>query len=230
MNWLRSFLTSSLGQKVVMSLTGIFLLLFLCVHLIGNLQLLAHDDGKSFNLYTYFMTHNPLIKTVSYLLYTGILIHSIQGIALWLSNRKAAGGMKRYAVHSTSTSNFAARNMAWLGILIFIFLFLHLKDFWYVMKFTDQLAMITYDGQDHAVKNLYSQVAIEFKEVWVIVIYTIGMIVLAFHLWHGFSSAFQTMGLNHPKYTPLIKAIGKAYSIIVPVGFAVIPIIFYLFR
>ena len=230
MNWFRSFLTSSLGQKVVMSLTGIFLLLFLIVHLVGNLQLLAHDDGKSFNLYTYFMTHNPVIKIISYLLYTFILIHSIQGISIWLNNRKAAGGMKRYAVNSTETSNFAARNMAWLGILIFIFLFIHLKDFWYIMKFTDQLAMVTYDGQDHPVKNLYTMVAVEFKEMWAIIIYTLGMIALAFHLWHGFSSSFQTLGVNHPKYTPVIKAVGIVYAVIVPIGFAIIPIIFYLFR
>ena len=215
-----------------MSLTGLFLLVFLVIHLLGNLQLLAGDSGQAFNVYTYFMTHNIAIKTISYILYAGILIHSIQGIALWLSNKKAAnaGKIKRYAVKSTETSNYASRNMAWLGILIFIFLIIHLKDFWYVMKFTDELAMLTYAGEPHEYKDLYTMVAVEFKEPWVIVFYTFCMIVLAFHLWHGFYSAFQTLGVNHPKYTPLIKFIGKAYAVLVPAAFAAIPIIFYFYR
>lgn len=215
-----------------MSLTGIFLLVFLIIHLLGNLQLLANDGGQAFNVYTYFMTHNPLIKIISYCLYAGILIHSIQGIALWLTNKKAARGprSKRYEVYNSETISFAARNMAWLGILIFIFLVIHLKDFWYVMKFTSDLQMLTYPGEQHEYKNLYAQVGVEFKEPWVIVIYTLSMIALAFHLWHGFSSSFQTLGINHPKYTPVIKFLGKAYAILVPIGFAAIPIIFYFYR
>jgi succinate dehydrogenase / fumarate reductase cytochrome b subunit len=227
MNWFQSFLVSSLGQKIVMSLTGLFLMIFLIVHLVGNLQLLHDDGGQAFNLYSYFMTHNPLIKTVSYLLYTGIILHTIQGLSLWRQNRKAAGGMKRYVKTSTATSSFAGRNMAWLGILIFIFLVIHLKDFWYVMKFTSQLEMITYPGQDHEVKNLYQLVSVEFKELWVVVIYSISMVVLAFHLLHGFTSAFQTIGANHPKYMTLIKVVGKLYAFLIPIGFAIIPIIFY---
>ncbi len=230
MNWFQSFLNSSLGQKVVMSLTGLFLMIFLIVHLVGNIQLLTDPSGQAFNLYSYFMTHNPLIKTVSYLLYTGIIIHTIQGLSLWRQNRKAAGGLKRYVKTSTASSSFAGRNMAWLGILIFIFLVIHLKDFWYVMKFTDELPMVSYPGTDHEVKDLYSIVAVEFKELWVVILYSISMIVLAFHLLHGFTSAFQSVGINHPKYMTLLNVVGKLYAFLVPIGFALIPILFYFTR
>jgi len=230
MNWLSTFLTSSIGKKLIMSLTGIFLILFLLVHLIGNFQLLANDGGQAFNIYTYFMTHNPLIKTISYGLYATILLHAIQGLLLWKQNKSAAGGGGRYAVLSTKTSSYSARNMAWLGTLVLIFLFIHMKDFWYIMKFTDELPMISYPGLDYQVKDMYQQVATEFKEPFVIVIYVLSMIALAFHLLHGFGSSFQSLGVNHPKYTPIIEWIGKAYGILIPLGFAAIPIIFYFTR
>ena len=226
MNWFQSFLVSSIGQKIVMALTGFFLMLFLVVHLVGNLQLLKSDGGEAFNTYTYFMTHNPLIKTVSYLLYATIVLHTIQGIIITRYNKKAAG-LKRYIKKSTASSDFAARNMAWLGILIFIFIVLHLKDFWYVMKFTDKLSMVKYPNHPEEVKDLYSMVAVEFKEIWVIVLYSLSMVVLAFHLLHGFASSFRTVGVHHPKYLRIIKFVGKFYAFLIPIGFAIIPIVFY---
>ena len=108
MNWLINFLfKSSIGQKVVMSLSGLFLIIFLIVHLLGNLQLLSDDGGMSFNTYTYFMTHNPVIKLVSYLLYLTILLHTIQGLSLWVRNRKAKG--QGYAVTTNTGSSFGSR-------------------------------------------------------------------------------------------------------------------------
>ena len=83
MSWITNFLTSSIGRKLIMSLTGLFLIQFLLVHLVGNLQLLIDDNGEAFNIYANFMTTNPVIKTVSYLLYAGILLHAIQGLLLW---------------------------------------------------------------------------------------------------------------------------------------------------
>ena len=117
-----------------------------------------------------------------------------------------------------------------LVFLIFIFLVIHLKDFWYVMKFTDELPMVSYPGTDHEVKDLYSIVAVEFKELWVVILYSISMIVLAFHLLHGFTSAFQSVGINHPKYMTLLNVVGKLYAFLVPIGFALIPILFYFTR
>lgn len=226
MSWFSHFLTSSLGKKMVMSLTGLFLILFLVVHLAGNLQLLADDGGEAFNRYTKFMTSNPLIKTISYLLYFFILVHAVQGWILWRQNRQARGNDK-YAVKATravNTSAFASSNMGWLGTVIFIFLLIHMYQFWFFMK-TGQIQYVDYDGEMY--KNLYLLVEPAFSNLGFVVFYVLSMVIIAFHLWHGFQSAFQTLGLNHKKYTPLIRAIGKIYSVVIPVGFAIIPILFY---
>lgn len=222
MTWLTTFLKSSIGKKLVMSLTGIFLILFLVVHLIGNLQLLYDDGGEAFNVYAYFMTHNPIIKATSYGLYFFILLHTIQGIVLAISNRKAKG--TKYAVTTYSNGTWMSKNMALLGTLIFAFLCIHMGDFWYKMKFTEQMAMIQYDGLDYEVKDLYTRVNAAFSVSWIVVVYLVGMVVLSLHLLHGFQSAFTTLGIRHKKYTPVINAIGIIYSILIPLGFAVIPV------
>ena len=209
-----------------MSLTGLFLIIFLIVHLSGNLQLLADDEGKSFNLYAYFMTTNPLIKFISYGLYFFILLHSIQGIMLAWTNRKAKG--KKYAVTTYENGSWMSKNMALLGTLIFAFLCIHMGDFWYKMKFTDQLPVVTYEGYDYAVKDLYARVDAAFGQTWLVIVYIIGLIALSLHLWHGFQSAFTTLGIRHNKYTPVIRFLGIAYSILIPLGFAVIPVWFLL--
>jgi succinate dehydrogenase / fumarate reductase cytochrome b subunit len=227
MSWFVKFLTSSIGKKVIMSLTGLFLVVFLAVHLAGNLQLLIQDGGKQFNLYAKFMTTNPVIKTISYLLYTFILLHAVQGLALWFQNMKARGN-ERYAVQklrAVNTNANLANRMGWLGTVILIFLIIHLYQFWLQMKM-DVLPYETYEGV--AIKNLYVPVEAAFSNFGFVIFYVISMAVVAFHLWHGFQSSFQTLGLNHQKYSPLIRFIGKAYSILIPLGFAIIPIVFYL--
>lgn len=229
MSWFSDFLTSSIGRKVVMSLTGLFLILFLVVHLAGNLQLLYDDGGEKFNLYASFMTTNPLIKTISYLLYASILLHAIQGWLLWSKNRQARGS-QRYAVkvnRVVGTNGFAANNMGWLGTIIFIFLLIHLYQFWLQMKL-GKLEMANYAGQE--VKDLYTPVRLAYKNPAFVVFYVLSMIVIAFHLLHGFQSAFQTLGINHNKYTPLIKGVGKIYAILIPLGFAIIPVYMYFFH
>lgn len=226
MSWFTKFLTSSLGQKFVMALTGIFLMLFLIVHLIGNLQLLKDDGGEAFNQYAYFMTHNPLIKTVSYLLYASILLHAIQGIMLARQNRAARGNV-RYAVNHMRSSEIASRNMAWLGIIIFVFLVLHMYQFWFQMHW-GALQYIEYEGYKHPLKDLYSLVAASYENLGYVVFYVVCMGVVGYHLWHGFWSSFQTLGLNHRRYTPLIKGVGVVYSVGVSVLFALIPILMYL--
>ncbi len=231
MNWFINFLTSSIGRKLIMSLTGLFLVLFLVVHLIGNLQLLYDDGGEAFNLYAYFMTHNPLIKTVSYGLYFFILLHAFQGIALWRKNRAARGG-ERYAVQVTravNTNASVAKGMAWIGIIIFIFLVLHLYQFWFQMHW-GEVGMVTYGsgGMAESVKDLYTIVKATYADILYVIIYVISMIVVGMHLWHGFQSSFQTLGINHKKYSPLIHFLGKALAIGLSFGFAIIPILMYL--
>ena len=224
MSWITDFFSSSIGRKIIMSLTGIFLILFLTVHLAGNLQLMKGDGGEAFNLYAYFMTHNPLIKTISYGLYFFILLHTVVGVGLWWRNRGAKG--QKNAMTSSINSSWASRNMALLGTLIFAFILIHMGDFWFKMKM-DQVPYATYNGASY--KDLYYQCTVTFSQPIFVVLYVIGMIVLAFHLWHGFQSAFQTLGINHKKYTPVIAAVGKIFAIIVPLGFALIPVYMYFF-
>jgi len=220
MRWIINLLTSSIGQKLVMSLTGIFLCSFLLIHLIGNLQLLYNDGGQAFNEYAYFMTTNPIIKTVSWGLYAGILLHAIQGLLLAVKNKNAKGS--KYAVRTNANGSWASKNMALLGTLVLFFLLIHMGDFWWQMKM-DRLGYVSYDG-GHEVKDLYTKVYASFNVWYIVVAYLVGIIALAIHLLHGFSSAFQTLGLRHKKYTPLIKMIGYLFSIIIPIGFAIIPI------
>ncbi len=230
-SWFLRFFTSSIGKKLIMSLTGIFLILFLAVHLAGNLQLLSNDGGESFNVYADFMANNPLIQFISKGNFFFILLHAVIGTGLWLTNRSARGG-QGYAVKVTKATNTNAgfaKNMWFLGVIVFVFIIVHLAQFWFQMKFGEvgaDVVMVNYGDGD--VKDLYALVAATFTNLPFVIFYVVCMVVIAFHLWHGFQSAFQTIGWNHPKYTPIIAFLGKAYSILVPLGFAIIPIIFYL--
>lgn len=208
-----------------MAITGLFLISFLVIHLIGNLQLLKYDGGRAFNVYAQFMTHNPVIKTISYTLYISIIVHIVWAIMLTVRNALARGTTGYKVVKNSST--LASRNMGILGTFIFIFLVIHLKDFWAVMHW-GKIDPVDYDGQTY--KDLYTITATAFKELWYVALYVISMIMLGFHLWHGFSSAFQTLGLNHIKYNNLINFVGKAFAIIVPALFALIPIWMFYFQ
>lgn len=203
-----------------MSLTGLFLCSFLVVHLSGNFQLLKADGGESFNIYAKFMTTNPVVKTLSYGLYATFLLHIIQGLSLAFKN-KAARPVAYKKSGGSANSGFASRNMALLGSLVLIFLVLHLANFWWKMKF-GTMPMTEHNGESY--KDLYKVVAEAFAQPWLVAVYVLGMVGLGFHLWHGFQSGFQTLGLNHKKYTPFITVFGQAFAVIIPFAFAVIPI------
>lgn len=204
-----------------MSLTGLFLCSFLIVHLSGNFQLLKGDNGLQFNEYAKFMTTFPLIKALSYGLYAGFLLHIIDGLVLAYQNKKARPVSYGYSKPGSSSS-WASRNMAVLGTIILVFLIVHLRNFWYEMHF----GSIPMDSAGN--KDLYSVVSAAFSQWWYVALYVVAMAAVAYHLLHGFQSAFQTLGLNHQKYTPAIKAIGYVFSIAVPLGFASIPIIMFI--
>ena len=223
MNWFIKLLSSTLGRKLLMALTGLFLILFLVVHLIGNLQLLKDDEGEAFNVYAQFITSNPLIVMISYVNYAFILIHIFWAILLTVRNRGARGS-QGYAVVKNS-SPWTSRNMGILGTFIFIFLVIHLRSFWYEMHWGG-IPTVNYDGKE--VKNLYATVDMAYSSLWFVGLYVFSMLMLAFHLWHGFMSAFQTLGVNHSKYNPLIAFVGRAFAIIVPALFALIPIWMFL--
>lgn len=223
MSWLSQTFSSSIGKKLLMALTGLFLCSFLVVHLIGNLQLLKSDGGESFNQYALFMTTFPVIKVISYLLYASIIGHAVYGIMLTLKNKQAR------PVQYQSFDNksvWMSRNMGILGTLILVFIVAHMKDFWAEYHFEDLPLYTLSNGV--VVKDLYLEVKEAFESIGYVVFYEFSMLAVAFHLYHGFQSAFQTLGLNHKKYTPGIKLFGAVFSIVIPAGYMVIPIWIYL--
>jgi succinate dehydrogenase / fumarate reductase cytochrome b subunit len=218
-------LGSSLVKKYWMALTGLFLCIFLIAHLAGNLQLLdmSPEGQLKFNAYAKFMTTFPLVKAVSYLLYFSILFHAFDGILLAYQNRKARP--VRYAKENAGANrSWASSNMALLGTLILVFLVIHMKRFWYEMHWGE--LGVDADGN----KDLYAVVAAAFSQLWYVALYVVMMAVLAFHLLHGFQSAFQSLGLNHPRYTPIIKNVGVFFAVVVPVLFALIPVWMFVNR
>lgn len=224
MNWFIIALTSGIGRKVIMSLTGLFLILFLVVHLAGNLQLLYSDNGESFNIYSHFMAHNPVIQIISKGNFFFIILHIFVSMTLAIKNRRARPiGYK--VSGGSANSSWASRSMVLLGILIFVFLVLHLYGFWYNLKFGEIPAIIIDDIEMH---NSYLWVSSAYANPFIATFYVVAMIVLGYHLWHGFSSAFQSLGLNHIKYTGFIRIVGMLYAVIVPALYAIIPIWLYL--
>lgn len=222
MNWFVNFLSSTLGRKLLMALTGLFLILFLVVHLAGNLQLLHSDQGRAFNLYAHFMTSNPLIVAISIFNFTFILLHIVWAAILTRRNSNARGPEGYAVVRNSST--LTSRNMGILGTLILVFLVIHLRGFWYQTHFGN-IPVVDYDGTQ--AKNLFAVVDAAYSEVWYVIVYVVSMVVVGFHLYHGFGSAFQTLGLNHVKYNRTIKNVGVAFSIIIPLLFALIPILMF---
>lgn len=224
MKWLLNLFNSSIGQKLLMSLTGLFLCSFLFVHLLGNLQLLVNDGGKAFNIYADFMANNAFIQFTAKGLYAMILLHAIKGLLMAWNNRQARGG-SRYAVSSNQNASWVSKNMALLGSWVFIFIGVHMAQFWYKAKW-GTLAMVNVDGAQ--VKDLYNVVALAYENPLIVGFYVVSMIMIGAHLWHGFGSAFQTLGLSHKKYTPIIDGFGKVFSVLIPGAFAIIPIWMYL--
>ena len=223
MKWLLDMFSSSLGRKLTMALTGLFLILFLAVHLAGNLQLLKADGGRSFNIYAEFMSTNPLIQIVSKGNFAFILIHVIWAILLTRQNKSARGPVA-YAESSGKSSHWTSRNMGILGTLVLVFLVVHLKDFWAQMHF-GQMPTVDYDGKTY--RDIYSLVDLWFHKELYVGLYVFCMAAVGFHLYHGFASAFQTLGLNHLKYNGLIQTVGRAFAIVVPFLFALIPVLMY---
>lgn len=222
MSWFTSAMSSSLGRKLLMALTGFFLIIFLIVHLAGNLQLLMSDKGEAFNQYAHFMTTNSLVKITSFILYAAFIVHIIWSIILYRQNSSARP--IGYAKHKPLARSWSSRNMGILGTIIFIFLVIHLKNFWYEMHWGG-IQTAKYEAGEF--KDLYAVSVAAFTQWWYTLFYVVAMVFLAFHLYHGFKSMFQTFGINHPKYNPLINFLGTAYAILIPAAFAAIPIIIY---
>nr|WP_319998341.1 succinate dehydrogenase cytochrome b subunit [uncultured Draconibacterium sp.] len=222
------FLTASIGRKFVMSLSGLFLVVFIAVHLGLNLLLIFDNSGDLFNQGAHFMATNPLIKIMEPILGLGFIIHIVWSFFLEYQNWKARP-VKYAKKNMSGASSWASRNMLVLGGLVLVFLIIHLINFFVKMKFTGDplLAEVTINGEH--MHNAYALVSSAFINSPVLgVFYILAGALLGIHLSHGFWSAFQTLGLNNKHWLNRWKVIGTIYAILIAVGYAVIPLYFML--
>ena len=223
MNWFTKTFSSTIGRKIIMSITGLFLCSFLVVHLVGNLTLFRQDGGEAFNIYSHFMANNPVIRTMEFVLVAGFLFHIWDALVLTRRN-KTARPVGYANSRPQENSTWSSRNMGLLGTIILVFLLVHLWNFFVPARFGELEGV-----PDTDYLNLYSEVVLAFKNPIYVALYVISMVALAYHLIHGFQSAFQSLGLTHKKYTPFIQKFGYAFSVLICLGFAAIPLYFFFF-
>ena len=212
---------SSLTKKFVMAFMGLFLITFLFVHLGINFLVLL-PDTTAFNVAAHFMATNPVIKVFEVVLFGGFIIHIIYGLTLQIQNWMARPN--RYKIEGWSHTSPFSKFMIHTAIIIFIFLAIHLGDFYFKSKF-GHIGEVTIDGETF--HDMAALVIAKFKIFGFVIGYILAFIILGFHLHHGFQSAFQSLGLNNRTYTPFIKSLSTIISIVLALGFIVIPIAIY---
>jgi len=211
---------SSITKKIWMSFMGLFLMTFLVVHLGINLLLVIDPTRELFNISAHFMGTNPLIQIFQWVLFAGFAIHIVLGIVLQIQNWIARP--KGYKVKAYSEDSFFSKYMIHTGVIIFIFLVIHFANFFIRVKvFHD----VTYTPS--GMEDMGLLVVQLFQMPLYVVGYIIALLILGFHLDHAFQSAFQSLGLNHNKYTPWIKGFGHIYSIVIALGYILIPLVIY---
>jgi len=217
---------TSIARKNLMAFTGLFMIFFLTIHLIGNLILIIPDSyfpiefwnnvansHNMYNAYSHFLVHFWPVTIIAWILYATIIIHIIDALLITIKNKKSSG--EKYQVIDNSTSTWYSRNMGVLGTIIGVFIVLHMAQFWLqykILKIED---------------DLYNLVISTFKVWWYVLIYEIGIIALGFHLVHGIVSAHKSLGVYSKKIINIIKTIALYFSLIMTILYAIIPIIIY---
>lgn len=212
---------TSIARKILMALSGLFLLIFLLQHFIINFLSIISADA--FNSASHFMGYNPLIQFIMQpILIFGVVFHLVMGIVLEMQNRGSRS--VKYAVNGASAnSTWMSRNMIITGITVMLFLGLHMYDFWapeIIYKYVD------FNAEDPT--RYIHELQHKFVDPIRVAIYCTAFIFLALHLLHGFQSAFQSVGFRHNRYTPTIKKLGNIYAITIPLGFIVIALFHYV--
>jgi succinate dehydrogenase / fumarate reductase, cytochrome b subunit len=210
-----SFYYSSIGQKIISALTGLFLCTFLVVHLSGNLLLFKNDGGQAFNSYAETNASSLIMRSLEVVLFAGFLVHIYWGIRIWFFNRRARP-QAYMSNHPSENSSLFSRVMLLSGSIVLFFLIVHLKGFWVPMRFGGEQEIPLYDIVRAAFQNpLYDG------------FYILSLSLLAYHLRQGFQSAFQTFGVR-PQWRKAIDCIGAIFWLILPIGFASMPLYFLL--
>lgn len=230
MKW-SDFFTSSVGKKFVMGLTGLFLISFLIIHVGVNACMFADmkifnpaDDGTMFNIAAHFMGSMVVIRLLEYVLFLGIILHIVQGYVLEAKNRGSRSVGYEVKMGNRG-SKWYSRSMGLLGTLILLFLVIHLAHFWVKARFTESLEPISYRGVE--MHNMFREMLIVFKQPLVVIIYVLGCLSLAYHLAHGFQSAFRSIGVHNTKYNLMLTSLGYGFTIIVTLLFILMPIAVY---
>ena len=211
---------SSIARKVVMALSGLFLVIFLVLHVTINLASVVAPDF--FNEASHFMGYNPLVQYLMQpILIIGVIVHFVMGFVLEIQNRNARGvGYVKYK--GSANAPWVSRNMIYSGLVILAFLGLHFYDFW-VHEMTYKY--IQANPEDPT--RYYVETVEKFAPFWRTIIYVVSFVLLSLQLWHGFASSFQSMGVNN-KYTPAIKTFTKLFAVVVPLAFAFIALYHHL--
>lgn len=212
---------SSIGRKFAMALSAFFLLIFLTQHFFINILSVISPD--LFNSVSHFMGTNPLIQfAIQPILIAGIVFHFVLGFILELQNKKARP-IAYAKTNPSQNSTWMSRNMIWSGLVILAFLGLHFYDFWLPEITHKYISSLPADESRY-----YGELIEKFHNPVRVGLYVVAFILLMMHLLHGFQSAFQSMGARHRKYTPFIKAFGKVYAILIPLGFIFIAVYHFL--
>ncbi|MCP2039104.1 succinate dehydrogenase cytochrome b subunit [Chryseobacterium sp. HSC-36S06] len=213
--------SSTIGRKYAMALSAMFLLIFLIMHL--SVNLISVFSPEAFNSASEFMGYNPLIQFLMQpVLGFAVIFHFVMGFVLELKNRSARP--VQYAVNNGSAnSTWTSRNMIISGLVVLAFLGLHMYDFWWHEINFKYIEANTPDNE-----RFWHELHAKFADAWRVIFYIIAFVLLGLHLAHGFQSSFQSVGARHPKYTPVIKALGTWYSILIPAGFIIIALYHFL--
>ncbi|MDF1573629.1 MAG: succinate dehydrogenase cytochrome b subunit [Bacteroidales bacterium] len=215
-------LTSSIGKKLLMSLAGIFLIVFLLVHMGINLLVIIYEDPMVYNKAAHFMSSNILIKIFEIILFGGFLLHIIYALILQIQNWIARPS--RYNKANYSNTSFFSKFMIHTAAITLVFLVIHFLDFYIKAKFGHATEIIV-DGV--AYHDFASEIVDKFKVLPFVIFYIAAFIFLGFHLIHGFQSAFKTLGMDHRKYTPAVQVLAIIYTVFVVAGYSLIPVIIY---
>jgi succinate dehydrogenase / fumarate reductase, cytochrome b subunit len=213
MRALLEFYNSSVGKKLIVALTGLFLISFLIIHLFGNLLILRHDGGEVFDAYAEALPQIVVIRIIEIGLFLILLLHVISGAFTWLLNKQARGSAAYDLQKKSETSAISSRTMLLSGSIVYIFLVIHMRQFWFTSR---------YEAGEHF--SMYEVVRSTFSDPVYSVFYLIALFLLGFHLKHGFQSAFQTFGLRNKKYERLIEWAGALFWLCLPIAYAAIPL------
>ena len=220
----RLLMNSTIARKTLMALTGLFLCLFLTVHLLGNLQLFLPDGQarSQFNWYAETLSHLLIIEIAAVGTYVAILAHVLLSLFITIRNRRAAG--PGYEASSPAKIvPWYSRSMGILGTIILLFLIVHMADFWFPYKTGADIGV---DEDGH--RDLYGLVAVKFQQGWRIILYELGVLAVGFHLFHGFYSGLRSLGVHHSGYARCLRWFGCAFAVVVTGGFAAMPVYMFL--